>query len=588
MQVKNKVVEEVYLQRPVKESNKIKQALVFNLILIVVLSGVLYWSFSLLSSEPPENITELILLFSLGAGLVFCVPFVLIFIQYRLICKSHLRLSAQSIHYHSGLPKFLQGIFNAPQFPSRDWKIDWAELKKLQLKPSDLSRYRPGAEFIQLLLHQQSKKSQAIALFPYQWVDATQATAKRSLSWLEKLGIRLKPPSEAEVSKAVLLSPIMRFIALHQLPRQHGFQLEIEKQLVTRSSSQRVLIYVLLGAVSVLSLVTLYQTLPFGLFAGGETVEAPPEVKARYTLPTAQRHQLSGHRSNVLPVVFSPDGQIVASGSKDKSIQLWNVETGQSIRTLTGHSDKVQSLAFSPDQQWLASGSEDNSIRLWQISDGKLLKKINNPHHGRHKGFYSLAFHPQGHWLAAANWDGHISLWSIPDGQLLQTLERHTNSVNGITFNAEGSLLASAGFDSVIHLWQVEGEKLTWLRTFEGHKDWVLGVAFSPDGQQLASSSFDKSVRLWNLHSGELLHTLYGHKDSVRDVAFHPDGNWLVSCSFDRSLKFWEVQSGFLLHDLQAHTDYINHLAFSPDGNYLATASGDDSVKIWHVPQSPP
>jgi len=75
-------------------------------------------------------------------------------------------------------------------------------------------------------------------------------------------------------------------------------------------------------------------------------------------------------------VSFSPDGHTLASGSKDNSIKLWSVSTGQELKTLTGHSDGVKSVSFSPNGEILASGSEDKTVKLWSVSTGQELKTL--------------------------------------------------------------------------------------------------------------------------------------------------------------------------------------------------------------------
>jgi len=160
---------------------------------------------------------------------------------------------------------------------------------------------------------------------------------------------------------------------------------------------------------------------------------------------------LTGHTAKVTSVSFSPDGQILASGSWDKTIKLWRVSDGRLIRTLTGHTNHVNSVSFSPDGQILASGSDDKTIKLWRVSDGSLIR----------------------------------------------TIEGHTGSVESVTFSPDGQILASGSDDKTIKLWRVSDGSL--IGTLEGHTDAVLSVSFSPDGQILASGSDDNTIKIWRL-----------------------------------------------------------------------------------------
>jgi WD40 repeat protein/RsiW-degrading membrane proteinase PrsW (M82 family) len=317
-----------------------------------------------------------------------------------------------------------------------------------------------------------------------------------------------------------------------------------------------------------------------------------------YVLPDMVLHTLEGHKTNVLSVAFSPDGNIIASGSKDKTIKLWEASTGKLLQTLLGHRNKVQSATFSPDGTILASGSEDNTIKLWEVDTGKVIRMLKGHDTSAlttNKKVFSVAFSPDGNTLASGNWDKSIMLWQVDTGKALHFIkgrtkrfwglvddkgDGHADSVNSVVFSPDGSILASGGFDHAIKLWDVSTGTL--LKTFKGHSDFVLSVTFSPDGNVLASSSYDKSIKLWEVNSGKVLRTMRGHTDAVTSVALSPDGQILASGSFDRTIKLWEVSSGKLLSTLKGHSDYVNTVVFSPDGNSLASASGDDTVKLWH------
>ena len=294
---------------------------------------------------------------------------------------------------------------------------------------------------------------------------------------------------------------------------------------------------------------------------------------------------LGGHTESVLSVVFSPDGNLIASGSgyPSNTIRLWNPQTGQQIgEPLTNHSGKINSVAFSPDGSLLASASNDDTIRLWDHSSGK---QIGEPLTGHTDGVLSVAFSPDGSLLASGSDDKTIRLWDVSSGQQIsEPLTGHTQMIRSVAFIPDGSLLASGSDDKTIRLWDVSsgqqlGEPLT------GHTSYVSSVAFSPDGSLLASGSLDMTIRLWDPATGQQIgEPLTGHTSWIFSVAFSLDGSLLASGGADSTIHLWDVSSGQQVGEpLTGHTNWIMSVAFSPDGSLLASGSDDKTILLWDV-----
>ncbi|KAJ5898218.1 hypothetical protein N7504_008506 [Penicillium tannophilum] len=282
---------------------------------------------------------------------------------------------------------------------------------------------------------------------------------------------------------------------------------------------------------------------------------------------------LEGHSGSVRSVAFSPKGRLLASGSRDQAVRLWDPMTGALQQTLEGHSDSVVSVAFAPDGQLLASGSEDKTVRIWDPVAGVLQQTLK----GHSDWVRSVSFSPDGQLVASGSQDTTVRLWNLAMGALQQTLEGHSDSVRSVVFSPGGRLLASGSEDKTVRLWDPATGSLQ--QTLEGHSDWVRSVSFSPDGQLLASGSQDTTVRLWNLATGALQKTLEGHSDSVRSIAFSPNGRLLASGSWDQTIRLWDPATGTLYKTLNSHS--IRSVAFSPDGQLLASGSWDQTVRLW-------
>src|SRR6476661_6335751 len=180
---------------------------------------------------------------------------------------------------------------------------------------------------------------------------------------------------------------------------------------------------------------------------------------------------LPGHSSFVNSLAISPDGKILASGSWDKTIKIWDLETTELLGTLTGHSDRVNSVAISYDGKMLVSGSSDETIKFWNLHNGDLL-------------------------------------W---------TLKGHSDNVNAVVFSPDGKILASGSSDATSKVWDVESGKL--LRTLSGLNVGVNSVAIGPDGQILARVSNDYTIKLRDLHTGSLLRILNTNSGKGKGVA---------------------------------------------------------------------
>lgn len=352
------------------------------------------------------------------------------------------------------------------------------------------------------------------------------------------------------------------------------------------------------------------------------------------------RMSLKAHTAMVTSVSFSPDGKLLASGSKDKTCQLWSIgkgREGHALRVLEGQSYPVTSVGFSPDGLILATGSEDNTCRLWDIGNSSNVQPLRILE-GHSNCITSLSFSSDGQLIATGSKDETCRLWAIrkdDDSQALQVLRGHTGGVTSVSFSPDGQLLSSGSFDMTLRLWTIgNGSNAKALRMFEEHTSKVTSLSFSPDGLMLASGSFDSTCRLWAIENSsgtETLRVLEGHTDRVNSLSFSSDGQILGSASRDNTCRLWAkgksnegqtlrvlkgrsftlpycvsfspnrlllASSNFMScllwaigntsdadapQVLDEHTGVVRSLCFSHDGQLLASGSEDNTCILWAI-----
>ena len=294
----------------------------------------------------------------------------------------------------------------------------------------------------------------------------------------------------------------------------------------------------------------------------------------------------------VLSISFSPEGAMLAGGSPNGTIHLWDATTGKKIKTLTGHTNAVISLTFSPDGTTLVSGSWDKTIRLWDTTIEEEIKILRPT-----DGVTSLAFSPNGLTFASGDQDKTIHLWDAATGKRIGSFKGHTKRIIGLMFSLDGATLFSTGWDKTIRLW--DATTRTNLKTFSGYMSYINNITFSSDGATLAivdGLSFNSDIYLWDATTGKHIKTLAGSlafspNITVYSLAFSPDSAILAGGGHGY-IHLWDVATKehietFVGEDgLSVVSDRleITDLVFSPDGAILAWRSyGSNSTNLWDV-----
>ncbi|KLO05511.1 hypothetical protein SCHPADRAFT_723450 [Schizopora paradoxa] len=291
-----------------------------------------------------------------------------------------------------------------------------------------------------------------------------------------------------------------------------------------------------------------------------------------------------GHDDSVWDVAFFREASRLASGSRDRTVRIWDSETGKAISPPFEHDSSVYCMVVSPDGKLIASGDFDGALSIWDSETGARKLDLTGAHSG---AIWSVAFLPDGSRIVTGSKDNTVKVWDTASGELsLGPWTGHTDDVNSVVFSSDGTLIASGSDDDTIRIWDAITGK-PHREPLVGHSEFVYCVAFTADGHYLASGSLDDTVCLWDAIDGFTQTSFINSGSHVRSISFSPKGDILVSGHSDGSLHFWDLRAGEL-HQLcdpiHGHTEQVFSIAFSPDGQILASGSGDKSIKIWAVP----
>ncbi|ETO05314.1 WD-40 repeat protein [Reticulomyxa filosa] len=209
-------------------------------------------------------------------------------------------------------------------------------------------------------------------------------------------------------------------------------------------------------------------------------------------------------------MMLSPDGKQILTSSNDKTVRIWDMESGKQIHILEGHKNYVNAAQFSLDGSKIISYSRDTIIKLWETSSGKLLK--------------SFEGHEEDNCIRFIEWRNSI-------------MGCHSNSILQIQFSSNSPTFISCFADKTIRLWDILSGKQ--LQVFTEHLRAVLYAYFLPDCSKIISHSSDRTIRIWNVSSGKQIQLLEGHTAYLCGTQLSPDGSTLVSCSEDRTIRLW-------------------------------------------------
>ncbi|MEM9485778.1 MAG: serine/threonine-protein kinase [Cyanobacteria bacterium P01_F01_bin.116] len=305
------------------------------------------------------------------------------------------------------------------------------------------------------------------------------------------------------------------------------------------------------------------------------TTSFAPAV-ATVTIPVQLQRTLSDHSGSINDLLLFANGASMVSAGSDKTIRIWDLTSGQSVRTWSNQTSYVNTVLLSPDDTRLYSGNADGALQAWTMASGDLLWQEPTAHNGP---INTVGRTPDGQRLVSGGADGDLHIWEASTGKGIKSITTGQGAINSLVVTSDGQYIISGGSDRTIKVWQIATGQLK--NTLTGHESFVNALAISPDGQFLFSASADGTIRQWEVETGELLRILKGHTSYVNDMVFSRDGRTLSSGSADTTIRIWNVETGTPEQVLTGFDMLIDHVVISSPQQIVTASRTGPEIKVW-------
>jgi WD40 repeat protein len=319
--------------------------------------------------------------------------------------------------------------------------------------------------------------------------------------------------------------------------------------------------------------------LAVGIWVMLQSVNSPGRIAGQPTVvSTTAPLALQSVEGPIYHLAWSPDGKVIATATP-KGIVLFDAVTLSPFQTIDPR-ERAESLAYSPDGRRLACICGEGLIKIWDVKSGQLLRTLTDD-----KFFTSVAFNPNGAQIASGDFDGNVKVWDANGDQLQFTLAGPKASVFRLAFSSDGLRILSGNLSGTVKVWHAITSEVIYASLENGG---FFDIQFSADGRRMATSNQSgDAIKVWDATTGQLLTTLAPTRVFQFTFANH---SGTIVCLCQEGVLVWDARNGQSLGKLAGYGPDISQIAASPDGKRLAIGTRDGHVKTlnWSLPTRTP